>query len=137
MTNQELIQEFIANGNDEDYTYNYCVKTDAFKNASKARVGKVLKNSNGTLRVQNGKLYSYDLLIAEFTGTDWSIHVHDYKIAAIENVTGYRSMTTRQHIGLLQREIEESLHDATVFVYEENDDFTTMYEVGKPSQVIA
>ena len=68
--------------------------------------GEDAHNSSGgggssSLRSVDGVLYSYNLKIAERGGEFYD--VYDYDIDNIERVTGYRSMTTRQHLGLVER----------------------------------
>jgi hypothetical protein len=113
MTNQELINEFVYYGTDID----------------------TARNGNGTLRIENGNLYSYELLIAEFTteynGT-WTIHLHDYNINAIAKISGFRSMTTRQHIGMVKRQIQESSNNLVVFEYNDKAEMTNIIGNGVP-----
>tara|TARA_Y100001938_G_scaffold4387_1_gene5509 strand:- start:3122 stop:3454 length:333 start_codon:yes stop_codon:yes gene_type:complete len=64
--------------------------------------------ANGTLKSVGGKLYSYNLLIAN-TNPFIPINkgeIYDYSINTIEEITGYRSTTTRKHIGLIKNAIE-------------------------------
>ena len=68
--------------------------------------GEDAHNSSGgsgssSLRSVDGVLYSYNLKIAE-RGVEF-YDVYDYDIDTIEKKTGYRSMTTRQHLGLVER----------------------------------
>ena len=64
-------------------------------------------SSSSSLRSVDGVLYSYNLKIAErsqaFQSRTKCYDVYDYDIDNIERVTGYRSMTTRQHLGLVER----------------------------------
>jgi len=50
----------------------------------------------------DGSLYSYNFKIAE------NKTVFDYSIHKIQELTGVYSMTTRQHLGILKREIANS-----------------------------
>ena len=64
-------------------------------------------SSSSSLRSVDGVLYSYNLKIAErsqaFQSSIKWYDVYDYDIDNIERVSGYRSMTTRQHLGLVKR----------------------------------
>ena len=65
---------------------------------------KFINNENASgnnLRSYDGKLYSYDLLIAFYYKDH--LNILDYDINTIEHLSGYRSVTTRQHIGKLIR----------------------------------
>ena len=60
------------------------------------------ENAKGNnLHSYNGKLYSYDLLIAFYNG-DY-LNILDYDINTIEHLSGYRRSKTRQHIRKLIR----------------------------------
>ena len=81
MTNEQIIKEFLNN--------------------------KSAKNQNNSLTSTGDKLYSYRFLIAEKAPTttvgEFATVINDFSIGKIEEITGIRSMTTRQHIGLLKR----------------------------------
>ena len=77
MTNQEVIQKFLKN----DW-------------------GKYMSSQNLTAR--DGSLFSYGLKIANI----YDKCIWDYSIDEIEKCTGFRSVTTRKHIGLIKRAIE-------------------------------
>ena len=62
--------------------------------------GRNSKNMN--LTSIDGSLYSYNFKIAE------NNTVFDYSIHKIQELTGFYSMTTRQHLGILKREIANS-----------------------------
>tara|TARA_Y100001970_G_scaffold282594_1_gene395734 strand:+ start:1201 stop:1560 length:360 start_codon:yes stop_codon:yes gene_type:complete len=65
---------------------------------------KFINNENASgnnLRSYDGKLYSYDLLIAFYYKDH--LNILDYDINTIEHLSGYRSVTTRQHLGKLIR----------------------------------
>jgi hypothetical protein len=54
----------------------------------------------------DGKLYSYDLLIGINKLDKYGIKkiiILDYNIKLIEKLTGYKSITSRQHLGILNR----------------------------------
>ena len=72
--------------------------------------GKNGKNQN--LTSVDGSLYSYNFKIAENSvdlfGKNGIKTVFDYSIHKIQQLTGVYSMTTRQHLGILKREIEKS-----------------------------
>jgi len=67
---------------------------------------------NNNLRSIDNKLYSYDLLISEIK--DNKKIIFDYDINTIEEITGYRSVTTRQHIGLLKRASENDVKSVII-----------------------
>ena len=80
-------------------------------------IGEDAKNSN--MRSEDGKLFSYDLQIAHRSKSENGInakwfHVFDYSIDTIEEFTGYRSMTTRQHIGLVIRTLSYTQRQFTI-----------------------
>ena len=79
MTNKEIIEKYLNN-----------------KNA---------KNNN--LMSLDNKLYSYDLRISEIK--DHKIILFDYDINTIEEMTGYRSLTTRKHLGLLKEALKNDV----------------------------
>jgi|TARA_R100000482_G_scaffold73777_2_gene28338 hypothetical protein len=56
---------------------------------------------SGSMRSADGKLFSYELQIGDIE--KGIFQVYDYDINTIEKMTGYRSMTTRQHLGLVTR----------------------------------
>ena len=62
--------------------------------------GRNSKNMN--LTSIDGSLYSYNFKIAE------NNTVFDYSIHKIHELSGFYSMTTRQHLGILKREIANS-----------------------------
>ena len=72
--------------------------------------GRSSKNMN--LTSIDGSLYSYNFKIAENSvdlfGKNGIKTVFDYSIHKIEELTGVYSMTTRQHLGILKREIKKS-----------------------------
>ena len=77
MTNQEVIQKFLKN----DW--------------------EISMNSQN-LTVRDGSPFSYGLKIANI----YDKYIWDYSIDEIEKCTGFRSVTTRKHIGLIKRAIE-------------------------------
>tara|TARA_B100000530_G_scaffold312841_1_gene240761 strand:- start:540 stop:821 length:282 start_codon:yes stop_codon:yes gene_type:complete len=79
MTNKEIIEKYLNNEN--------------------AR--------NNNLRSIDNKLYSYDLKISEIKYH--KIILFDYDINTIEQITGYRSLTTRQHLGILKRALKNDV----------------------------
>jgi hypothetical protein len=82
MTNQEVIQKFLKN----DW--------------------RIYTNSQN-LTARDGSLFSYGLKIANI----YDKYIWDYSIDEIEECTGFRSVTTRQHIGLIKRAIEPDKKD--------------------------
>lgn len=79
MTNKEIIEKYLNNEN--------------------AR--------NNNLMSLDNKLYSYNLRISEIK--DNKIIVFDYDINTIQEITGYRSVTTRQHLGLLKEAVKNDV----------------------------
>ena len=76
---------------------------------------------SGSMRSEDGKLFSYNLPIAIRTAAfqhqaKW-YDVYDYDIDTIEEKTGYRSMTTRQHIGLVTRALLNTKRRFTIHTY--------------------
>ena len=69
-----------------------------------SRTGEDGSNSTKTLTVRDGKLYSYNLLIAEYIIPDndnfVGLLVHNHMATGL----GFVSMTTSHHISLLKRE---------------------------------
>jgi hypothetical protein len=57
--------------------------------------------SAGALSTSGNKLYSYNLLIAEWASQHTGIIVYDYTATG----QAFRSMTTSQHVGLIKREV--------------------------------
>ena len=86
MTNNEVVQKFLDNAwlNKNQIDFN--------------------QYSSGNLTSKNGSLYSYTLKIADI----YDRIIWDYSIDKIEELTGYRSMTTRQHIGLIKRSVPDT-----------------------------
>jgi hypothetical protein len=67
---------------------------------------------NNNLMSLDNKLYSYDLLISEILLSAYQRDkkmIFDYDINTIEEITGYRSLTTRKHIGLLKEALKNDL----------------------------
>tara|TARA_B100000700_G_scaffold324672_1_gene431461 strand:+ start:8610 stop:8960 length:351 start_codon:yes stop_codon:yes gene_type:complete len=79
MTNKEIIEKYLNNEN--------------------AR--------NNNLMSLDNKLYSYDLLISEIK--DHKKFIFDYDINTIKQITGYKSLTTRKHIGVLKEALKNDL----------------------------
>ena len=71
---------------------------------------------NNNLLSSEGVLYSYDMPIATLRNNKGIIN--DFSIDYIERMTGFRSVTTRQHIGLLKRIIGDNILDWKVKSYE-------------------
>ena len=69
-------------------------------------------SKNNNLRSIDNKLYSYGLLISEIK--DNKAIIFDYDINTIEEITGYRSLTTRQHLGLLKEAVKNDLLSAVI-----------------------
>lgn len=69
-----------------------------------SRSGENGVNSTKTLTVRDGKIYSYNLLIAEYISLPEEgfigLLIHDHMATGL----GFVSMTTSHHIGLLMRE---------------------------------
>jgi hypothetical protein len=57
--------------------------------------------SAGALSTSGNKLYSYNLLIAEWASQHTGIIVYDFTATGQD----FRSMTTSQHVGLIKREV--------------------------------
>ncbi len=62
---------------------------------------------NNNLMSLDNKLYSYDLLISEIK--DHKIIIFDYDIKTIEEITGYKSSTTRRHLGALKEALKNDV----------------------------
>lgn len=81
-------------------------------------------SSSSSLRSVDGVLYSYELKIAErgvgFTWTTEFYDVYDYDIHNIERISGYRSMTTRQHLGLVKRTLADKQIDYDVHTWDKD-----------------
>ena len=84
MTNKEIIEKYLNNEN--------------------AR--------NNNLMSLDNKLYSYNLRISEIK--DNKIIVFDYDINTIKELTGYRSVTTRQHLGLLKEAVKNDVNKVII-----------------------
>ena len=67
---------------------------------------------NNNLLSCEGVLYSYNLPIATLKNNMGIIN--DFSIDYIEKITGFRSVTTRQHLGLLKRVIEMMGNDKLI-----------------------
>jgi hypothetical protein len=62
---------------------------------------------NNNLMSLDNKLYSYDLLISEIK--DHKKFIFDYDINTIKELTGYKSLTTRKHIGILKEALKNDV----------------------------
>ena len=71
---------------------------------------------NNNLLSSEGILWSYDMPIATLKNNKGIIN--DFSINYIEKITGFRSVTTRQHLGLLKRIIGDNIQDRKVKTYE-------------------
>ena len=71
---------------------------------------------NNNLLSSEGILWSYDMPVATLKNNKGIIN--DFSINYIEKITGFRSVTTRQHLGLLKRIIGDNIQDWKVKTYE-------------------
>tara|TARA_Y100000401_G_scaffold110437_1_gene107672 strand:+ start:4405 stop:4719 length:315 start_codon:yes stop_codon:yes gene_type:complete len=67
---------------------------------------------NNNLMSLDNKLYSYDLLISEIK--DHKKFIFDYDINTIKEITGYRSLTTRKHIGILKEALKDDVNKVII-----------------------
>ena len=105
MTNKEIIEKYLNNEN--------------------AR--------NNNLMSLDNKLYSYDLKISEireFKGVKsfFLKIVYDYDINTIQDITGHRSLTTRQHLGLLKEALKNDVLNIILEVKKDNYDINLNFK---------
>lgn len=80
---------------------------------------------NNNLLSSEGILWSYDMPIATLKNNKGVIN--DFSIDYIEKMTGYRSITTRQHLGSLKRAVNMVGNNEKIKI---NDD---ILEIVKPT----